>query len=167
MLRLRQFIAYVVSYFKKIDQDFLKKYLNDKELEYFNYLLKTEKQHSIRVAKKCLDVYESFQIEDFELNSVVRMCLMHDIGKKYSNLNLFFKPFIVVISCNKYLRNKLFFLNSDKVIKYLNHAKYSFEILKDLGYSSEVLESVKYHHSKRNVINNKYTRLLKYCDNMT
>lgn len=167
MLRVKQFINYAVSYFKKIDNDFLSDYLNEKEFEYFNALLKTEKQHSIRVAKKCLNVYKEFDIEENELESAVKMCLMHDVGKKYSSLNLFFKPFIVIISTKKHLRKIMFFLNEDRVIKYFNHAKYSFEMLKDLGYPCDVLNSIRYHHSTKNITDNKYIRLLKYCDSMT
>lgn len=163
MFRINQFILYMMSFFKKIDEEFLFEYLNSIEIEYFNKLLKTEKQHSIRVAKRCLDVYERFEICDSELNLVVKMCLLHDIGKQYSNINLFLKPFIVIGSYKEF-RKILFFLDKDRVKKYFNHPKYSFEMLRNLNYSTEVLNSIKYHHSKRNVSNNKYLKLLRYCD---
>lgn len=163
MSRINQFLLYFWSYFKKIDKKFLYKYLDPVEIKYFNKLLKTEQQHSIRVAKKCLNVYEEFEICDNELNLAVKMCLLHDVGKQYSNINLFLKPFIVIGSYKEF-RKILIFLGRDRVKKYFNHSKYSFEILKNLNYSTDVLNSIKYHHSSRAVINNKYLKLLKYCD---
>ncbi len=51
MNRIKQFIFYMFSVFYKVDKDFLNLYLNKKELYYFNKLLKSEKQHCIKVAK--------------------------------------------------------------------------------------------------------------------
>lgn len=164
--RIRQFILYVFSFFKRIDEEFVYFYLNDREILYFNRLLKTERHHSIRVAKKCIEVFKEFDIYDNELRVAVKMCLMHDIGKSYSSINLFVKPIIVLISRSKSLRKIIFFINKDRVIKYFNHSKYSFDILKNLNYSEEVLNSIRYHHSRRCINDNKYTRLLKYCDSI-
>lgn len=163
MHRITQFLLYMCSYFRKIDEEFLYKYLDSVEIKHFNKLLKTERQHSIRVAKKCLNVYKSFEINDEELKLAVKMCLLHDVGKQYSNINLFLKPFIVIGSYKEF-RKILFFLDRDRVMKYFNHSKYSFEILKNLDYSSEILNSIKYHHITKEVVNNKYLKLLKYCD---
>ena len=167
MYRIKQFILYIISFFLKIDIKFLERYLNPIELSYFNRLLKTEKQHSIRVAKKCLNVCKDFEIYDEEINLVVKMCLLHDIGKSYSGINLFLKPFIVFISYKKMFRKIFFFLDREKVCKYFNHSRYSFEILKTLNYSLDILNSIKYHHSSRNIVDSKYIRLLKYCDNIS
>lgn len=164
MYRINQFISYLISYFTKVDNEFLSFYLNEDELHYFNKLFKTEKQHSIKVAKKCLDVFKDFDISNNEIDLVVKMCLLHDVGKGYSKINLFMKPIIVIIASNKKMRKMIFFINKNKVYKYFNHAKYSFDILKKFNYSSDILNSIKYHHSSRNIVNNKYMRLLKYCD---
>lgn len=166
MYRIRQFILYVFSFFKKIDIEFIELYLNDGELFYFNRLLKTEKQHSIRVAKKCIEVFKDFNIYDDELRFAVKMCLMHDIGKSYSSINLFIKPIIVLISRSKIFRRVVFFLDRERVIRYFNHSKYSFNILKNFNYSNDILNSIRYHHSTKCISDNKYTKLLKYCDNI-
>lgn len=166
MIRIKQFIKYVLSFFRKTDKEFLKLYLNNREMYYFNKLLKTEREHSIRVAKRSLKVLDMFEIEKNEIHNVVKMCLLHDIGKSYSSINLFFKPIIVLISKNRKFRKIIFFPNKDRIFKYFNHAKYSSDILKTLNYSSDIVDSIKYHHSNRNIINNKYIKILKYCDSI-
>ena len=164
MYRVNQFISYFISFFKKLDNKFINLYLNQEELYYFNKLFKTEKQHSVKVAKKCLEVFKEFDIQENEVNSVVKMCLLHDVGKGCCKVNLFMKPFIVIISKYKPYRKLLFFINKNRIYDYMKHSKYSFNILSKFNYSNEVLNSIKYHHSSRNVINNKYIKLLKYCD---
>lgn len=166
LYRIRQFILYLFSFFRRVDIEFVKLYLNDNEIFYFNKLLKTEKQHSIRVAKKCIEVFKDFNIYDNELGLAVKMCLMHDIGKSYSSINLFIKPIIVLISHNKIFRKVVFFLDRERIIKYFNHSKYSFYMLKNFNYSNEILSSIRYHHSKKCITDNKYTKLLKHCDSV-
>lgn len=170
MSRIKQFVSYILSFFYKIDIKFLMSYLNDRELYYFNKLLKTERQHCIRVAKKCVKEHSKFNISKYELNLAIKMCLLHDIGKSYSNLNLFFKPFIVIILKNKKIRKYMFFLNKCKVCTYIRHSEYSYNILKDFNYSKDILYSIRYHHSTNKIIydvsiDNRYVNLLRYCDN--
>ncbi len=164
MYRIKQFISYILSFFYKVDREFIEYYLNDREIYYFNLLLKTERQHSIKVAKKCLRVYKIFNIYDHELRNAIKMCLLHDIGKSYAKLNLFFKPFLVIILKSKKMRKYMFFISKSKVYDYIRHAEYSYNILKGLGYSGDMLNSIRYHH-KRGYSYNKYMDLLKYCDN--
>lgn len=167
MYRFKQFICYLLSWFERIDEEFLNYYLDNEERNIFNKLLKTERQHSIRVAKKSLEVMKVFKIENFEEFEVVKMCLLHDVGKMYSKINLFLKPVMVLIRNNKKFRKLVFFLNKKKVYNYYKHSKYSFDVLKTLNFSLEVLNSIKYHHSNRDIINNRYTKILKYCDGVS
>lgn len=163
MYRLKQFIFYLISLFVKIDEEFLDTYLTFEEKNFFNELLKSEKQHSIRVAKKSLEVMKNFDIDEFEEYIVVKMCLLHDVGKSYSKINLFLKPFMVLMLSNKKIRKIIFFISKERVYKYYRHSKYSFDILKTLNLPLEILYSIKYHHSCGK-IDNKYIRILKYCD---
>ncbi len=156
----------MLSFFRRVDVDFIGSYLNDRELLCFNELLKTEKQHSIRVAKKCLEVFKDFNICNDELEIAVKMCLLHDIGKSFSKINMFVKPIVVLISRKKLFRKVVFFINRERIVKYFNHSRYSFDMLREFDYSFEVLNSIKYHHSERCIVNNKYIRLLKYCDDI-
>ncbi|BAK80569.1 HD domain-containing protein [Candidatus Arthromitus sp. SFB-rat-Yit] len=164
MDRIKQFLFYIFSLFYKIDEEFLKNYLDKEELYYFNKLLKSEKQHCIKVAKKCLKVYDKFGICDYEVSLVIKMCLLHDIGKIYSRLNLFLKPVIVIITNNRRIRKLIFFIDKKRICKYLKHSKYSYDILKKFRYSDDFLYSIRYHHSEKIMRNNKYINLLKYCD---
>lgn len=164
MNRIKQFIFYMFSVFYKVDKDFLNLYLNKKELYYFNKLLKSEKQHCIKVAKKCLKVYDKFGIYNYEINLVIKMCLLHDVGKIYSKLNLFLKPFVVIVINNRKTSKLVLFMNKKRIFRYIKHSKYSYDILKNFEYSDEFLDSIRYHHSEKRIINNKYINLLKYCD---
>ena len=61
--RVKQFLWAITSTFKKIDNKVLEKYLDDKEMNLFKHLKKSEQHHSIRVCKDSLKLCEENNLD--------------------------------------------------------------------------------------------------------
>ncbi|WP_300381491.1 HD domain-containing protein [Clostridium sp.] len=163
--RVKQFIWGLISLYKKIDYDYIRRYLNKDELLLFDKLKINDKHHSIRVCKDAIsfnyNLSESEKVEEIKLG---KSALLHDIGKSVLYLSLIDKSLIVVLhkitkgNIRKYKGNK-------KVNIYYNHPKEGYEILKLKRYDREILEVVRDHHKKVYNKNNKYLDIIACCDN--
>lgn len=161
--RIKQFLWAVTSYFKKVDYDYIDKYLNEKEKDLFKKLTKIDKQHSIRVSKDVLK-YAEKAIEDIEIDKeyLGKLGLLHDIGKVQNPLNSIEKSLMVIVhkiskgNIKKYCNYRI-------IDAYYNHGKKGAEMLRKLGYNRKFLEVVENHHNE-DVRNNKLLEILKFSD---
>lgn len=163
--RVKQFIWGFISLYKKVDYDYVKKYLNKEELLLFDKLKVNDKHHCIRVCKDAISFNEKLK-EDEKLEEVKlgRAALLHDIGKGILHLSLFDKSIIVIL--DKITKGKIRrYKNNKKINIYYNHPKEGYEILKSKGYSKEILEVVRDHHKNIHGQDNKFLQIISYCDN--
>jgi putative nucleotidyltransferase with HDIG domain len=162
--RIKQFLWSITSYFKKVDYDYIDKYLNEKEKELFEKLKKTDKQHSIRVSKDALKYVEE-AIEHLEIDKeyLGKLGLLHDIGKVQNPLNSIEKSLIVIL--HKISKGNIQRYSNYKIVDtYYNHGKTGANILRRLGYDRDFLEAVENHHNE-DIRDNKLLEILKFSDN--
>lgn len=88
-------------------------------------------QHGIRVAAYLKQLTERLDINQEDAQEIYLAALFHDIGKAYINAEIL---------------NKTGKLNKVEYAKIKLHAKYSVEILNELGFSLNILRMVLYHH---------------------
>ncbi|MEQ8197028.1 MAG: HDIG domain-containing metalloprotein [Clostridiaceae bacterium] len=166
LYRIKQFFWAIESFYKKVDMEFIERYLDDDEKKLFNLLSKSDRNHSIRVAKDLLEYVESFKETGVYTSKVrlVKIALLHDIGKIERPLNVFEKSIIVLLDkltkakINKY--NKFEFIDI-----YYNHAEKGHDMLVRKGkYDAEFLNIIKEHHNTE-YQGNKIFQLIKYFDN--
>ncbi len=107
-----------------LDEEFLKCHLDYKERALFDRLGKKEQNHSISVAKGLSE------IKDLENhNQLVKVGLLHDVGKSMRPLSIMEKGLFVV--AHKVLKKKMKRLASfDGVASYLYHGERGAEILR-------------------------------------
>lgn len=163
--RVKQFIWGFTSLFKKVDYDYVKKYLNEEDLLLFDRLKVNDKHHCIRVCKDAIsfnaNLKENEKVEEIKLG---RAALLHDIGKSILHLSLIDKSVIVIL--DRITKGKIRkYKNNRKINIYYNHPKEGYEILKSKGYSKEILEVVRDHHKKIHSKDNKFLHIISYCDN--
>ena len=162
MYRVKQFFWGLLSLYKKTDDKFIAKFLNKDEIEMFKKLKINDQHHCIRVCKEALEVNDSFElkIDQYKLG---KAALLHDIGKIKLHLNLFEKSIIVILDklTKGYIRK---FDNIKQINIYFNHPKIGYYMLKEKGYSEELLEVVKYHHNKQKLRQNEYLTIIAFCD---
>ncbi|MGL5347023.1 MAG: HDIG domain-containing metalloprotein [Peptostreptococcaceae bacterium] len=148
--RVKQFYINITDKMSKSDYEYVKNILKYDELELFKKLLKSEQKHSVRIAKDIEAIIDNRKITDDEiLNNkelLIKTALLHDVGKSIKRINVIDKSIIVIL--NKLTKGNLKKLKiSKKVQCYYNHSEYSYEMLKKLNESSEILNIVKSHHS--------------------
>lgn len=161
--RVKQFVWGFSSYFKEIDTYYIDRFLDENEKDLFKKLKHNEKHHSIRVCKDAINIAQCKE-NNIDINRVAKAALLHDVGKSEYGLSLFQKSALVIL--NKITKGKLKNYNNIKSIDiYYNHAEKGANILKTFKvYDKEFLDSVRYHHDKEKIIDNKLLEIIKQSD---
>lgn len=163
MERIRQFYINFTDKMNVEDYLYVESILTKDELILFKNMLKSEQKHSVRVAKSIEDMINYIVIDDVDIvtkkNELIRAGLLHDVGKATTKVNIFEKSIIVIL--NKVTKGNLRNINNKKIDCYYNHAKYSYNFLKDVTDSEIVLNVARNHHSKTE---DKFVKFFQYID---
>ncbi|AGK95124.1 HDIG domain-containing metalloprotein [Clostridium pasteurianum] len=156
--RIKQFILYINAKPTEYDLKYIVSKLNDNELILFKNLSMHEQKHCINVAK---DVEKICYNKKINSSYLIKIALLHDIGKIKGNLNIIDKSILVILD---YLsKGKIRKFNSVKKINiYYNHGKIGADILKKYGYNKRFLYLIENHH---NIIDDEELDIIKFCDN--
>lgn len=162
LYRVKQFMWAIKGNFQEIDYNFIKKYLDDDELELFNRLTKGEQYHCIRVCNDSIKIAKEKNI-NVNLNLLCKAALLHDIGKIDYHLNVFKKSILVLLhkASKGKLRN---FSNIKAVDTYYNHSKNGIKKLDNDKYSKEFLQVISEHHNTKDY-NNVLLNIIREADN--
>lgn len=163
--RIKQFYWALESLFIKDDFEILSKYLNSFELNLFMKTSKSERNHSIRVCKAAMKFIKDEGISNIDEYIMCKCALLHDIGKSQVKLNIFYKSIFVIINsitCGKFLK----YNKNEKILNYYNHPQIGAKLLENINSKDpEVVDCVRYHHSKEMITKNMYLEILVMCDN--
>ncbi|PIS31276.1 hypothetical protein COT42_01545 [Candidatus Saganbacteria bacterium CG08_land_8_20_14_0_20_45_16] len=148
-LRLRQFYFSRVAKYTKADEGFARSYLNIEEWALFSQLPEFEKKHCVVVGRRML--WEAGQHPDLDERKLVRLGLLHDIGKIFEHNSIYTKAFMVLLRFfvprlydylaklgenHRFLRR--FFIHK-------HHGREGAKLLERMGESSEVVAMVAKH----------------------
>lgn len=141
--RVKQFFKAMTASVSSDEYTWVKGYLSDAELELFLRLKIYEQRHCIDVAR----ILEELANKDSEM---IRLGLLHDVGKSVYPLNPFEKSIMVV--CDKISKGSIKKLHGLKMVKcYYNHPLLGYTLLKQTGgYEEGFLEIIKLHHFQGN-----------------
>ena len=95
MYRLKQFYFGMSAVYNKNDQAFVRNYLHGEELALFNQLPGFEQKHAVVVACKMLDL--AVQNTELDQQKLVKLGLLHDIGKVAERNSVLSKSFLVIL----------------------------------------------------------------------
>jgi len=160
LYRVKQFYWSLASKINDEDIDFLKMYLDNQELQLFNKLPVYEQKHCVNVAR---DVKLNCDQRELQSKNLIKVALLHDIGKIYHIMNPIDKAIMVIMhkltngKIKKYKKNK-------HVNVYYNHGEIGYNLLKKYRYNDRFLFLVKNHHND-NIKDDIELELLKECDN--
>ena len=142
--RVQQFIRAMTASLSYEEEQWIKVYLTPKEQELFFRLKVYEQKHCLCVAK-LLDEWTSGREE------MIRLGLLHDIGKIVYPLNPIEKSIIVIL--HKVTNGRIKKFKRLKIIKcYYEHPMIGYEILNNQDHYEETfLECIKAHHEKSTV----------------
>ena len=147
---------------KDEDINFINIYLDKFERNIFLKLKRNEQKHSVRVAKLVILISkENNEYNKLKLDRMIRVALLHDIGKSCKKINIIQKVFMVFV--NKKFGEKIRKMNRFEFVdSYYNHANMSYNMLKDHIKDTRVLFLIKNHHNE--IKGDVELELLRYCD---
>lgn len=139
--RVKQFIAAITARITKEDVDFVRTYLSQSERALFFRLKPYEQRHCIEVANKLKKMAHN----DREM---IRLGLLHDVGKTVYPLNPIEKSIIVVL--DHVSKGKIKKYSKCKMVKcYYEHPQIGYHLMKKQGdYDEAFLNKIKKHHEK-------------------
>jgi putative nucleotidyltransferase with HDIG domain len=160
LYRIKQFYWSITARISIDDNKYIKKYLNEREINLFNKLAVLDQKHSINVAT---DVENYCKIQNIKNNMLIKAALLHDIGKSEYKSNVLNKTIMVLL--DKITRGKVKKYKNIRMINtYYNHGVLGYNILKDYGYEEKLLYLIKNHHNTE-IKENLYLDILKKSDN--
>lgn len=159
LYRIKQFYWGITAKIDLKDKRFLQEHLTEDEIKLFNKLTINEQKHSIKTA---FDAKRLCVKNNINYDNLIKVALLHDIGKINYNMTLIEKSFMVLL-------NKMFKGNIKKYYKFkivdtfYNHGDIGYTLLKNMGYDERFLYLVKNHHNN-DIIGDKVLNFLKKCD---
>ena len=125
----------------------------------FHQLPTYDQKHCINVAR---DVKLTCNQRNLPSKNLIKVALMHDIGKIYSSMNPIDKSIMVII--HKITNGKIETHKKFKNVNmYYNHGDIGYNLLRKYGYDDRFLFLVKNHHNN-NIKQDADLDLLKECD---
>lgn len=147
--RLKQFYSGMFSAYTKADEIFVRGYLRGEELALFNQLPYFEKQHSVTVARRMLEL--ALYNPELDQRKLVKLGLLHDIGKTAERNSVFTKSILVII---RFLFPSFYDWLADRgktdprfrrFYIHKHHGAVGAEMLEKIGVSGEFLSIIKKH----------------------
>ncbi len=159
LYRVKQFYLAMVSKLNDDDIDFIKLYLETYELQLFHQLPTYDQKHCINVAR---DVKSTCNQRNLQSKALIKVALLHDIGKIYNSMNPIDKSIMVIMHniTNGKIKS---YKNIKNVNIYYNHGDIGYNLLRKYGYDDRFLFLVKNHHNN-NILEDIELDLLKECD---
>jgi len=138
------------------------KYLNEYEKEMFFKLKESEQKHCVRVAKLAIEMKNSsIEYREVNVDRIIKVALLHDIGKGSRKINVIEKSLMVVLT--KIWGDKIRkYENVEFVDSYYNHGEISYNMLRNQTKDERLLFLIRNHHLI--IEGDKELELLKYCD---
>lgn len=166
--RVKQFFWAVFSRINQEDKKYIQSYLDKEEQQFFSKLSVSEQKHCIRVAKGLERRLENNKDQgsiDLDKDELIRVGLLHDIGKMEKKLNPIDKSVLVIL--DKVAGSKMRKMtNIKKIDVYYNHAEKGYMILNRLNkYSDRFLYLVRKHH-ENDIIGDRCLEILKEVDSL-
>ena len=159
LYRVKQFYRSMIAKLNDEDLDFLKIHLETHELQLFNQLPTYDQKHCINVAR---DVKSTCSKRMVQSKDLIKVALLHDIGKIYNSMNPIDKSIMVLM--NSITKGKIKAYKKIKNVNvYYNHGDIGYNLLGKYGYDDRFLFLVKNHHNNK-IVEDIELNLLKECD---
>jgi putative nucleotidyltransferase with HDIG domain len=147
--RFKQFWFGMFSRYSSADAAFAHSYLNIQEMALFNQLPGFEKKHAVVVAKKMLE--SARRDKKLDERKIVRLGLLHDIGKISERNTVMTKSILVII---RFFFPQLYHRLAErgredpKFRRYYihkHHGEVGARLLEKIGVSSDILSTIAKH----------------------
>ena len=139
--RMQQFIKAITATVGKEEREWVKEYLTKEECILFFKLKVYEQRH-------CIDVAKILEERTNSQKEMIRLGLLHDIGKIVYPLNPIQKGVMVLL--DQITKGSIKRCSQSKMVKcYYEHPNLGYKLLKEMGDYNEVfLGKIKNHHNQ-------------------
>ena len=140
--RIKQFYWAVSSFFKKVDEAYLERYLNEEERALFDKMTKADRHHAIRVAKDAEAYYKSLMkyTNNIEISKEEIIIIDNYVSKELLDTLKEINKKIIIVSSNinetlkdKYQKHFLYLSEETTYVveqlEYSEVSKYDYEIV--------------------------------------
>jgi len=158
LYRVKQFFWSLDTRIGREDMEYVKNNLSGREQALFMGLSKQEQKHSIKVAR---DVEAECSREGADAGELVKIALLHDIGKLNGRLSSIDKSVLVI--ADRLSKGRIRKLESRKVEVYFNHGAMGAELLRDYGLGERALYLISNHHNQE-IEGDRELDILRRCD---
>ena len=147
--RIRQFCRAITARITDADKKWVADNLPPAAQELFYAMHPADQYHALNVARTALELWEKQPAGDRDL--LLRSALLHDVGKKRGDMDVFGKVWAVLLKhflpelAKKLALQGTGYLGHIMYISY-NHAQIGAEKLQHIGMVQEA-EIIRYHHS--------------------
>lgn len=171
LYRFRQFWFAMSAKMTEEDRAYARRYLDIKESAFFFGLPEYEQKHAVVVAQKMQKIAQSRR--DLNERLLIRLGLLHDIGKAATRLSIFDKSLLVILQhffrplydhlASKGVSDRSFFLYR-KFYVHKNHGRIGSEMLKRIGADIELSARILEHDEHPIEFKDEYMRSLNRSD---
>ncbi|MFA4904805.1 MAG: HD domain-containing protein [Desulfobaccales bacterium] len=146
---MKQFWFGMTAVYGQADEAFARGYLNSAEMDLFNQLPGFEKKHAVVVARKMLEL--ALYNPELDPQKLVKLGLLHDIGKVLERSSLVSKSLLVII---RFFLPQLYDWLAARGVKSIflrrffvhkHHGLVGANLLAKIGVSGEFLMIIKKH----------------------
>jgi len=160
--RLKQFWFALLSKMTEDDRLYVHQHLNQREAAIFFTLPEYEQKHGVVVARKLLE--EAAGIRGLDQRKLVRLGLLHDVGKSAARLSIFDKGLLVIL--HRFappVYNYLADHGMKKFYVHKHHGEVGAQLLSKIGESRDIIEEIK-RHDRPYAEHDVYLKLLDLVD---
>lgn len=144
--RIKQFYWSIFDKVSEGDILYIDNYLNEEEKKLFYKLSSSEQKHCVRVGRLIEERLNKDRICNLNRNNMIKLGLLHDIGKIVAGINPIEKSILVLL--NIFTKGKLRkYSNFNKIRVFYYHGELGYTILKEMNYEERFLNVIKNHHN--------------------
>ncbi len=155
--RIRQFYSAITAAVNENETDFVLSNLLPPERDLFYEMSIVDQRHALDVSYKVMESLQSrgYRVNSPEMKQLLKVALLHDVGKRAGDLNLLDRAIIVIMSqfCPGRieiwaLHGKGGFIQNRRHAFYVavNHGELGAEKLQQIGCDEEIVNLVLQHH---------------------
>ena len=165
--RIRQFVRAITAQVTAEDQAYVESVLPKKALPLFYGMHRADQRHALNVARTAMELVRQCRAEGTPVDErlLERCALLHDVGRRKGDLDIFGKVFCVLAVNFFPVRARMWAEDgtSKMLAVYFHHPKIGAALLRDIGLSEEAA-IIERHHEVPRVDDSLELRLLRLAD---
>ena len=165
--RVRQFVRAITAQVTAEDRAYVESVLPEEALPLFYGMHRADQRHALNVARTAMQLVEKFRAEGtpVDVRLLERCALLHDVGRRKGDLDIFGKVFCVLAVHFFPVRARMWAEDgtSSMLAVYFHHPKIGAKMLRSIGLVEEAAV-IEHHHEPASANDAIELQLLRLAD---